>query len=367
MTAPVLGITMGDPAGVGPEIIVRALAEPHVRGAARSVVIGDASTMQEAIALIRSPLVLQPVPAVSECRWRDGEIECLDLKNVDLTTLPKAKVSAAAGRAAYEYIAAAVKLAQSKEIDGIVTAPINKEALHAAGMPHSGHTEILGALSGTRDFAMLLMGKELRVIHVTTHVALRRVPELVTRERVGRVIRLAHQSVSSLGIQQPRIAVAGLNPHAGEEGLFGDEEKLAITPAIEDARRDGLRVFGPLPADTLFSRARGGEFDIVVAMYHDQGHVPVKTLGFNYDEKTRTWTGLSGVNVTVGLPFLRVSVDHGTAFDRAWKGIANHESMVEAIEVAVAMVLGGGLRPPSEPPPSDGAGGAGARTEGRHS
>ncbi len=367
MTAPVLGITMGDPAGVGPEIIVRALAEPHVRGAARSVVIGDASTMQEAIALIRSPLVLHPVHAVSECRWRDGEIECLDLKNVDLTTLPKAKVSAAAGRAAYEYIAAAVKLAQSKEIDGIVTAPINKEALHAAGMPHSGHTEILGALSGTRDFAMLLMGKELRVIHVTTHVALRRVPELVTRERVGRVIRLAHQSVSSLGIQQPRIAVAGLNPHAGEEGLFGDEEKLAITPAIEDARRDGLRVFGPLPADTLFSRARGGEFDIVVAMYHDQGHVPVKTLGFNYDEKTRTWTGLSGVNVTVGLPFLRVSVDHGTAFDRAWKGIANHESMVEAIEVAVAMVLGGGLRPPSEPPPSDGAGGAGARTEGRHS
>ncbi len=375
MTAPVLGITMGDPAGVGPEIIVRALAEPHVRGAARSVVIGDASTMQEAIALIRSPLVLHPVHAVSECRWRDGEIECLDLKNVDLATLPKAKVSAAAGRAAYEYIAAAVKLAQSKEIDGIVTAPINKEALHAAGMPHSGHTEILGTLSGTRDFAMLLLGKELRVIHVTTHVALRRVPELVTRERVGRVIRLAHQSLSSLGIKQPRIAVAGLNPHAGEEGLFGDEEKLAITPAIEDARRDGLRVFGPLPADTLFSRARGGEFDIVVAMYHDQGHVPVKTLGFNYDEKTRTWTGLSGVNVTVGLPFLRVSVDHGTAFDRAWKGIANHESMVEAIEVAVAMVLGGGLRQTSEGgsaplpnlPPSAGAGGAGARTEGRHS
>ncbi len=338
MMPPVLGITMGDPAGVGPEIIARALGEPHLWRASRSVVIGDASTMREALALIRSPLALHPARAVSECRWADREIECLDLNNVDMSTLPKAKVSAAAGRAAYAYIAAAVRMAQAKEIDGIVTAPINKEALAAAGMPHSGHTEILGTLSDTRDFAMLLMGKELRVIHVTTHVALRRVPDLVTRERVLRVIRLAQQAVLSLGIKGPRIAVAGLNPHAGEDGLFGDEEKLAISPAVEDARREGMKVVGPLPADTLFSRARGGEFDIVVAMYHDQGHVPVKTLGFTYDETTRTWTGLSGVNVTVGLPFLRVSVDHGTAFDRAWKGIANHESMVEAIEVALAML-----------------------------
>ncbi len=338
MTAPVLGITMGDPAGVGPEIICRALAEPGVRRASRPVVIGDAPTMRAALALIGSPLSLRPVRAVGECRWQAGEIECLDLANVDLATLPKATVSAAAGRAAYAYIAAAVKCVQGGEIDGIVTAPINKEALAAAGIPHSGHTEILGALSGTRDFAMLLMGKDLRVIHVTTHVALRRVPDLVTRERVLRTIRLARQAVERLGIVAPRIAVAGLNPHAGEDGLFGDEEKTAIGPAIEDARREHANVFGPLPADTLFSRARGGEFDIVVAMYHDQGHVPVKTLGFTYDETTKKWTGLSGVNVTVGLPFLRVSVDHGTAFDRAWKGIANHESMVEAIEVAVAML-----------------------------
>ena len=338
MTPPVLGITMGDPAGVGPEIIARALGEPHLWRASRSVVIGDASTMREALALIRSPLALHPARAVSECRWTDREIECLDLKNVDMSTLPKAKVSAAAGRAAYEYIAAAVRLARTKEIDGIVTAPINKEALAAAGMPHSGHTEILATLSDTRDFAMLLMGKELRVIHVTTHVALRRVPDLVTRERVLRTIRLAQRTLEDLGRPRGRIAVAGLNPHAGEEGLFGDEEQHAIIPAVEAARADGLDVTGPLPADTLFSRARGGEFDIVVAMYHDQGHVPVKTLGFTYDETTRTWTGLSGVNVTVGLPFLRVSVDHGTAFDRAWKGIANHESMVEAIEVALAML-----------------------------
>jgi 4-phospho-D-threonate 3-dehydrogenase / 4-phospho-D-erythronate 3-dehydrogenase len=338
MTPPVLGLTMGDPAGVGPEIVGRALGEPRVAGASRCLVIGDASTMREALALIGSPLALRAVQTVADCRWRQGEVECLDLKNVDLATRPKARVSAAAGRAAYEYIAAAVRLAQAKEIDAIVTAPINKEALAAAGMPHSGHTEILATLSGTRDFAMLLMGKELRVIHVTTHVALRRVPDLVTRERVLRVIRLAQQTATSLGIKGPRIAVAGLNPHAGEEGLFGDEEQISIIPAVEDARKEGLQVFGPLPADTLFSRARGGEFDIVVAMYHDQGHVPVKTLGFTYDEKTKKWTGLSGVNVTVGLPFLRVSVDHGTAFDRAWKAGANHESMVEAIEVATAML-----------------------------
>jgi 4-hydroxythreonine-4-phosphate dehydrogenase len=247
-------------------------------------------------------------------------------------------VSAEAGRAAYAYIETGVRLCQAGAIDGIVTAPVNKEALAAAGVQHAGHTEILARLTNTKDFAMLLMGKDLKVIHVTTHVALRRVPDLVTRERVGRVIRLAQQTMTGLGRPRARIAVCGLNPHAGEDGLFGDEEKTQIIPAVEDARREGLDVHGPLPADTLFSRARGGEFDIVIAMYHDQGHVPVKTLGFNYDEKSGTWTGLSGVNVTVGLPFLRVSVDHGTAFDRAWKGIANPESMLEAIDVAVRML-----------------------------
>jgi 4-hydroxythreonine-4-phosphate dehydrogenase len=329
---------MGDPAGVGPEIIARALGEPRVRNASRSLVIGSAEVMEAATGLIGSPLSVHAVGSPAECRWDEGRIECLDLANVDLATLPRAAVSAAAGRAAYSYIETAVRLAQQQAIGAIVTAPINKEALAAAGVPHSGHTEILGALSGTRDFAMLLMGKELRVIHVTTHVALRRVPDLATRERVLRTIRLAAEAMHGLGVVTPRIAVAGLNPHAGEEGLFGDEETMAIIPAVEDARREGLTVFGPLPADTLFARARGGEFDIVVAMYHDQGHVPVKTLGFNYDEKSKTWTGLSGVNVTIGLPFLRVSVDHGTAFDRAWKGIANHESMMEAIEVAVMML-----------------------------
>ena len=335
---PVLGITMGDPAGVGPEITAKALAHPEVVASCRPVVIGDRSVMAATLELLRSPLVLHAVSSVDACEFRPGHLECLDLANVECATLPKSTVSADAGRAAYAYIETGVRLCQAGQIDGIVTAPVNKEALAAAGVQHSGHTEILARLTATKDFAMLLLGKELRVIHVTTHVALRKVPDLVTRERVGRVIRLAQQTMTGLGRPRARIAVCGLNPHAGEDGLFGDEEGRVITPAIEAARGEGLDVYGPLPADTLFSRARGGEFDIVVAMYHDQGHVPVKTLGFTFDQATGTWTGLSGVNVTVGLPFLRVSVDHGTAFDRAWKGIANPESMIEAIAVATHML-----------------------------
>ena len=329
---------MGDPAGVGPEIIARAFAEPAVIASSRPVVIGSAAIMKEALGLVGSPLALHVVRGIADSRWEAQTLECLDLGNVEAATLPRGEVSAAAGRAAYDYIERAIRLAQAGEIHGIVTAPVNKEALAAAGVRHSGHTEILAELSHTRDYAMLLMGKELRVIHVTTHVALRRVPDLVTRDRVLTTIRLAQRTMEGLGKPRARIAVAGLNPHAGEDGLFGDEEKREIVPAITAARGEGMTVIGPIPADTLFSRARGGEFDIVVAMYHDQGHIPVKTLGFEYDESRKTWTGLSGVNVTVGLPFLRVSVDHGTAFDRAWKGTANHESMTEAIEVAVTML-----------------------------
>jgi 4-hydroxythreonine-4-phosphate dehydrogenase len=338
---PPLGITMGDPAGVGPEIIAKALAQPAVTSSCKPIVIGDGSVMAGTLELLQSALELHAVRSPAECRFSPGTIECLDLANVDAARLPKGRVSAEAGRAAYAYIEAAVHLCQSGEIDGLVTAPINKEALAAAGVEHSGHTEILARLTGTTEFAMLLMGKDLRVIHVTTHVALRQVPDLVTRERVLKVIRLAWRAMHGLGQSRPKIAVCGLNPHAGEDGLFGNEEKTHIIPAVEAARAEGLDVVGPLPADTLFSRARGGEFDVVVAMYHDQGHVPVKTVGFTYDETAGTWTGLSGVNVTVGLPFLRVSVDHGTAFDRAWRGIANPESMVEALDVAVRMLAAG--------------------------
>ena len=337
MTRPVLGITMGDPAGIGPEIAAKAMADPKVREKARPLVIGDARVMASAARVAHVKQEVRALARVGEAAFAPDRIEVLDLANADPAAFAIGRVSAVCGRAAYEYIERGVRLAQEGAIAAIVTAPINKEALAAAGVRHSGHTEILAELTGTKAYAMLLMGKELRVIHVTTHVALRRVPELVTRERVARTIRLGDRAMRDLGIARPRIAVCGLNPHAGENGLFGDEEQVAISPAIADARSEGIDATGPYPADTLMSRAAGGEFDCVVAMFHDQGHTPVKALGFRYDEAKKAWTGLSGVNVTVGLPILRVSVDHGTAFDRAGTGTANPESMVEAILVAAEM------------------------------
>jgi 4-hydroxythreonine-4-phosphate dehydrogenase len=337
VTRPVLGITMGDPAGIGPEIAAKALAEPEVREKARPLVIGDARVMASAAQVAHVNQEVRALARVSEATFAPDRIEVLDLANADPAAFTIGRVSAVCGRAAYEYIERGVRLAQEGAIAAIVTAPVNKEALAAAGVRHSGHTEILAELTGTKAYAMLLMGKELRVIHVTTHVALRRVPELVTRERVARTIRLGDRAMRDLGIARPRIAVCGLNPHAGENGLFGDEEQVTIGPAIADARGEGIDATGPYPADTLMSRAAGGEFDCVVAMFHDQGHTPVKALGFRYDEAKKAWTGLSGVNVTVGLPILRVSVDHGTAFDRAGTGTANPESMVEAILVAAEM------------------------------
>jgi 4-hydroxythreonine-4-phosphate dehydrogenase len=328
---------MGDPAGIGPEIAAKALADRKVREAARALVIGDGRVMDAAERIARPGLQVRTLGDVGEATFAPDRIEVLDLANADPAAFTVGRVSAVCGRAAYEYIERGVRLAQAGAIAGIVTGPVNKEALAAAGVRHSGHTEILAELTGTKAYAMLLMGRELRVIHVTTHVALRRVPELVTRERVLRTIRLGDRAMRDLGIARPRLAVCGLNPHAGEGGLFGDEEQVAIGPAIADAQADGIDATGPYPADTLMSRAAGGEFDCVVAMFHDQGHTPVKALGFRYDEAKKAWTGLSGVNVTVGLPILRVSVDHGTAFDRAGTGTANPESMVEAILVAAEM------------------------------
>jgi 4-phospho-D-threonate 3-dehydrogenase / 4-phospho-D-erythronate 3-dehydrogenase len=337
VTRPILGITMGDPAGIGPEIAAKALALPEVKAQARVLVIGDARVMKAAARVASLDLPVERLTRASEATFAGDRIEVLDLANADPASFAVGRVSAICGRAAYEYIERGVRLCLEGAIAGIVTAPVNKEALAAAGVRHSGHTEILAELTGSKAYAMLLMGRELRVIHVTTHVALRRVPELVTRERVARTIRLGHQAMRDLGRPRPRIAVCGLNPHAGESGLFGDEEQTAIAPAIADARAEGIDATGPYPADTLMSRAAGGEFDCVVAMFHDQGHTPVKALGFRYDEAKKAWTGLSGVNVTVGLPILRVSVDHGTAFDRAGTGTANPESMVEAILVAAEM------------------------------
>ncbi len=243
--------------------------------------------------------------------------------------LPWGKIDAIAGKSAFEFVEAAVKLANRKEIDAIATAPIHKEAWKLAGVPYPGHTEALAALSGAQSSAMMLVNKGLRVVHVTTHVSLKKAIDMATKERVLQRILLTNSSLKQFGIQSPKLAVAGINPHAGEAGLFGDEESLEIQPALEEAKQQSVDVSGPYPPDSIYFRAASGEFDAVIAQYHDQGHIAIKMLGFD-----------TGINVTLGLPILRTSVDHGTAFDIAGKGIARERSMIEAIEVAKQFLQG---------------------------
>lgn len=337
---PLVGITMGDAAGAGPEIIVKALAQKEVYDVCRPVVIGDGGIMKRAAGIVGLPLSIRSISAIRDGIFQHGSIDLLDLKNLP-SDLPFAKVDGRAGKAAYQYVELAVSLAMSGEIDAIVTAPVNKEALSIGGCSYPGHTEILASLSGTRDYAMMLTSGPLRVIHVTTHVAIRKACDLIRKERVLRVIELARSALCKMGIAAPRIAVAGLNPHSGEAGLFGTEEIEEIIPAIEEARKMGINVAGPIPPDTVFFRTVSqGEYDIVVVMYHDQGHIPIKLLGFE-----------SGVNITVGLPFIRTSVDHGTAFDKAGKGTADSRSMLESIRAAARMAEGSaGCRTGEEKP-----------------
>jgi 4-hydroxythreonine-4-phosphate dehydrogenase len=264
----------------------------------------------------------------------------MDFANVDMAAHQYGKVSAMCGKASVEYIEKGISMAMASEIDAVVTGPIHKESINQAGCPHPGHTEIFGTLTGTKDYAMMLVGGDLRVVHVSTHVSLKTAIERTRKPRILTVIRLAHRALKALGIAEPKIAVAGLNPHAGEHGLFGDEEIQEIIPAIEEARKEGMMVDGPIAPDTVFGRTRGGLYDIVVCMYHDQGHIPLKTLGFTFDKATQKWTSVAGVNVTLGLPIIRTSVDHGTAFGKAGKGTAAHDSMLDAIDVAVKLAQG---------------------------
>lgn len=338
---PLLAITMGDPAGIGAEIAVKALAEPEVAEACRAVVIGDRRFMEDALRFTGIPLALVTVSRLDECDWRPGAVYVLDRHNADPAEISYGKVSPAAGRAAYDYVAEAVRLALAGEVAAVVTGPLNKEALNLGGHHFSGHTEILAHLTGTRDYAMMLTEGAFRVVHVSTHVSLREACDRVRKDRVLRVIQLAHETGRMLGIPEPSIGVAGLNPHAGEGGLFGDEEIKEITPAIEAARAEGIRTEGPVPPDTLFPKARGGQYDFAVAMYHDQGHIPLKVAGFQLDQKTGRWTAVSGVNTTLGLPLIRTSVDHGTAFGKAGKGTANAQSMVDALQMAIALSRSG--------------------------
>jgi len=334
---PIVGITMGDPAGVGPEIAAKALAAKAIYETARPLVIGDVRVIERGVRIVRAQVKVRAVSEVSEARFEHGTIEVLDLKNADPRSFEIGKVSASAGKAAFEAVVKAIELAMNRKIDAAVTGPISKEALHLAGYPYSGHTEIFAEYTKTKDYAMLLVEGAMRVVHVTTHVSLRRACDLVKKERVLKVIQLADAACKRLGIAKPTVGVAGLNPHAGEGGLFGDEEQKEIIPAVQAARAMGISAEGPVPADTLFSKVKGGQYDIAVAMYHDQGHIPVKVTGFFFNPQSRKWESVRGVNITLGLPIIRTSVDHGTAFDQAGKGTAVQESLIHAIEYAVKL------------------------------
>ena len=321
---PPLAITMGDPNGIGPELCVKLFAEGGLDHP--TFVIGDRALLAREVKALGLTLKLRTIHHAHECAFTHGAIDILAASDLP-STLQPGTIDARAGQAAYDYVVKAIDLANAKGIAGIVTAPLAKEAMKAAGISFPGHTEILADKTGTDDFAMMLANDELRVILVTIHVALKDVAPLITKARVLKTIHLAATACRAYGITKPRIAVAGLNPHAGENGMFGREEIDAIAPAISAAQADGLNVSGPYAGDTIFMRARKGEFDIVVAQYHDQGLIPVKYLGID-----------QGVNVTVGLPFIRTSVDHGTAFDIAGKGIADPSSLRYAFNQALRMV-----------------------------
>ncbi|HEU0060495.1 MAG TPA: 4-hydroxythreonine-4-phosphate dehydrogenase PdxA [Hyphomicrobiaceae bacterium] len=323
---PIIAITMGDAAGIGPEIIMRTFAHDEVYRRCRPFVVGDARRLQLAGECVGSPLTIKTLADPAEARFAPGTVDCLDLGLIPVG-LPWGQVSAIAGNAAYQYIERAVALAMAKRVDAICTAPLNKEALHAGGHAFPGHTEILAALTGTPEVSMMLMTPKLKVIHVTAHIGLLDAIAKIEPGLVERTIRRGHAALQGAGHSAPRIGVCGINPHAGENGLFGyGEEETKIAPAVRNLVASGLAVTGPLPADTLFFRAQRGDFDLVVAMYHDQGHGPIKVMGID-----------TGVNVTVGLPVVRTSVDHGTAFDIAGTGKADEASLIEAINQAVSL------------------------------
>ncbi|MDP2861773.1 MAG: 4-hydroxythreonine-4-phosphate dehydrogenase PdxA [Desulfobacterales bacterium] len=336
---PLLGITMGDPGGIGPEICAKALSEIDIYTICRPLIIGDAAIMADAVKMCHLDLDIHLCEQPADGRYVFGTVDVLDLKNIPLDRLRHKQVTAEQGKASFEYVVKAIELAQDKRIDAMVTAPINKAAINAAGYHYAGHTEICAKFTGIRDYSMMLAEGNFRVAHVSTHVSLREACDRVKKERVRKVIDLAHQTLLQLGIALPRIAVAGLNPHCGEGGLFGTEDDAEIAPAVAEARGAGINVDGPLPADTVFSKMIGGMYDLVVVMYHDQGHIPTKTVGFKYDDKSGTWGSMAGVNITLGLPIIRTSVDHGTAFGKAGEGRANSQSMVEAIRLAARLAL----------------------------
>jgi 4-hydroxythreonine-4-phosphate dehydrogenase len=337
-------ITMGDPGGVGAEIIAKALDTPEVKRCCIPVVIGDAYVMEAVLKLLKLPIKLKIIKSPKESKPLKRILQVIHVIPPNPPLLKggiksgivkggmggfeKCKPTPEGGRACVSYIKKAVELALNNKVDGIVTAPISKEALRMAGSKWPGHTEMLADLTKTKDYAMMLIGEPLKVILVTIHTALKNVPDSITKQKILKTIRLAKKACEMLGIKNPGIAVSGLNPHAGEAGIFGDEEIKKIIPAVKEAVKEGIHVSGPYPPDTVFHKAYRKEIDIVVCMYHDQGLIPLKMIAFD-----------KGVNVTIGLPFVRTSPDHGTAYDIAWKGVANPSSMIEAIKVATMLKI----------------------------
>lgn len=315
-----IGITIGDPAGIGPEITLKALTSNY-KFKSNYIIYGSYKVLEYYKNLLGIKIPLNKISHISE--YRDGMINIISVADIDLKEFEIGKVSSKCGDAAFKFIITAIKDALDRNIKAVVTAPINKEALQLSGHKFEGHTEIFAKLTNTSKYSMMLIGGPLKVIHVSTHISLKKACESLNRDRILDVINLANVTLKKMGINEPTIAVAGLNPHAGESGIFGNEEIEEIIPAIKIAQENGIKVEGPIPADTVFLKAIKGKYDIVVAMYHDQGHIPIKLLGFE-----------TGVNITVGLPIVRTSVDHGTAFDIAGKGIADEKSMIEAMKTA---------------------------------
>jgi 4-hydroxythreonine-4-phosphate dehydrogenase len=323
MQKPIIGITLGDPAGIGPEVVVKSLSDSKVYEVCKPLVIGDKNVLAQALTICQLKANLHLVEAPSAGRYTLGTIDLIDLHNIDMSTLQKGTVQAMCGKAAYEYIEKAIQLAMAGAVKAIATTPINKESLKAAQIKHIGHTEILEELSGTTDPLTMFEVRGMRVFFLSRHVSLRGACDLVTKDKVLEYIMRCTAALRRLGVTQGTLAVAGLNPHCGEHGLFGNEEVLEVEPAVQEAQRRGYQVVGPIGADSVFHLALTGHYNAVLSLYHDQGHIATKTLDF---ERT--------ISITNGLPFLRTSVDHGTAFDIAGKGVASAVSMTEAILLA---------------------------------
>lgn len=336
---PILAITMGDPAGIGPEIVAKALSHQEVYAQCRPLVTGDAAIIDKAVKLLGLSLQVHAIAQVKDARFEYGTIDVFDLQCVELSSFEYGKVSAQCGNAAFVSIRKAIELAMADEVDGTVTAPLNKEALNLAGHHFDGHTEIYAHFTNTKKYAMLLADEFLRVIHVSTHVSLREACDRVKKDRIIEVTELITDACKQFGVENPRIGIAGLNPHSSDHGLFGWEEEKEIIPAVEELRGRGFNVEGPVPPDTLFAKAKCGQFDGCVAMYHDQGHIPFKVVGFNWNKETGKMESVKGVNITLGLPIIRVSVDHGTAFDVAGKGIASEDAMMLSLDYATRMAI----------------------------